>query len=84
MLLLVITLTLGIITGFAVFSEGNFFKGLLGQIVQGLLCIGCFVLVGIAVWIYNWKLGVLTVLLVFVGSNAGLSMYRYLRRRSGL
>lgn len=78
------TLILGAITGFAVFSEGGFWWGLAGQVVQGLLCIGCFALVGISFWHFGWKIGVLNLFLVFVAGNIGLSSYRYLRRRSGL
>jgi hypothetical protein len=75
---------LGAITGFAVFSQGAFFWGLAGQIVQGLLSIGCFTLVGVAFWRFGWKVGVLDLLLVFIASNVGLSFYRDLRKRSGL
>lgn len=78
------TFILGAITGFAISSEGSFFSGMVGQIVQGLLSLVCFTLVGVGFWIYGWKTGVLYLVLVFAGGNAGLSLYRYLRRRSSL
>ena len=70
------TIILGAITGFVDFSEGAFFQGLAGQIVQGMLSIACFILVGIAFWRFGWKIGLLDLLLVIIGSNVGLALHR--------
>jgi len=70
------TIILGAITGFASVSEGAFFRGLGGQIVQGLLSITCFILVGIAFWRFGWKIGLLVLLLVIISSNVGLALHR--------
>ena len=78
------TIILGAITGFASVSEGAFFRGLGGQIVQGVLSIACFILVGIAFWRFGWKIGLLGLLLVFIASNVGLRLHKYLRKGSGL
>jgi hypothetical protein len=75
------TFVLGVITGFKAFSA-DFSWGLVGQIIQGLLSIGCFALVGAAFWRFGWKIGMLDLLLVFVAGNVGLSIYTYFRRRS--
>jgi len=78
------TIILGAITGFASVSEGAFFRGLGGQIVQGVLSIACFILVGIAFRRFGWKIGLLGLLLVFIASNVGLRLHKYLRKGSGL
>ena len=44
------TILLGAITGFLEFSKGRLFKTLGGQIVQRVLSIACFILVGGAFW----------------------------------
>jgi hypothetical protein len=72
--LLASTLVLGVITGLVAFSA-DFSWGLVGQIIQGLLSIGCFVLVIVAFWRFGWKLGLLDLLLVFVAGNIGFSIY---------
>ena len=69
------TIILGAITGFVDFSEGAFFRGLAGQIVQGMLSIACFILVGIAFWRFGWKIGLLDLLLVIIGSNVGVALH---------
>ena len=78
------TLILGAITGFANSSEGSFWSGLIGQIVQGLLCIVCFALVGVAFWRFGWKFALLDLVLLFFASNVGLTFYRYLRKKLDL
>jgi hypothetical protein len=70
------TFILGAITGFVNFSEGAFFRRLGGQIVQGMLSIACFILVGVAFWRFGWKIGLLDLLLVIIGSNVGLALHR--------
>lgn len=42
------TIVFGVITGWVELSEGAFFRSLGGQIVQGVLSIACFILVGVA------------------------------------
>lgn len=66
------TLVLGVITGFLSF-RADFSWRPVGQIIHGLLSIGCFVLVGAAFWRFGWKIGVLDLFLVFVAGNIGLS-----------
>ena len=70
------TIILGAITGFVELSKGAFFRRLGGQIVQGMLSIACFVLVGVAFWRFGWKIGLLDLLLVIIGSNVGLALHR--------
>jgi hypothetical protein len=67
---------LGAITGFVELSRGAFFRTLGGQIVQGVLSIACFVLVGVAFWRFGWKIGLLDLLLVIIASNVGLALHR--------
>ena len=69
------TIILGAIIGFA-FSNGAFFCGLGGQIVHGVLSIACFTLVGVAFWRFGWKIGLLDLLLVIIGSNVGVALHR--------
>jgi hypothetical protein len=82
--LIISTLILGAITGFAVFNQGSFWWGPVGQIVQGLLCIVCFALVGVAFWRFGWKFALLDLVLLFFVSNVGLTFYRYLRKKLDL
>jgi hypothetical protein len=78
------TIILGAITGFADSSEGEFFRGLGGQIMQGVFSIACFTLVGAAFWGFGWKIGLLDLLLVFIASNVGLTVATYFSKRSSL
>jgi ABC-type uncharacterized transport system permease subunit len=80
--LIIGTLILGAITGFAVFGEGKFWWGLGVRILLGLSCMVYFALVGVTFWRFRWKLALLDLVLLFVASNVGF--YRYLRRRSDL
>jgi hypothetical protein len=66
------TFVLGVITGF-LSSSANFSWRPVGQIIHGLLSIGCFVLVGAAFWRFGWKIGVLDLFLVFVAGSVDLS-----------
>ena len=68
------TIILGAITGFVSVSEGAFFWGLGGQIVQGMLSITCFILVGIAFCRLGWKIGLLDFFLVIIASNVGIAL----------
>jgi hypothetical protein len=70
------TIILGAITGFVSVSEGALFRALGGQIVQGMLSIACFILAGIAFWRFDWKIGLLDLLLVIIASNAGLALHK--------
>jgi hypothetical protein len=70
------TIILGAITGFASVSEGAFLRALEGQIVQGMLSIACFILVGIAFWRFGWKIGLLDFLFVIIAANVGLALHR--------
>jgi hypothetical protein len=74
------TIILGAIIGFG----EAFFWGLAGQIVHGALSIACFTLVGAAFWRFGWKIGLLDFFLVFIASNVGLRLHKYLRKGSGL
>ena len=65
------TFVLGMITGFLSFSA-DFSWRPVGQIIHGILSIGCFVLVGAAFGRFGWKIGVLDLFLVFVAGNVGL------------
>jgi hypothetical protein len=67
---------LGVFIGFTDFSEGALFRTLGGQIVQGVLSIACFTLVGAAFWGFGWKIGLLDLLLVVIASNVGLALHR--------
>jgi hypothetical protein len=70
------TIMLGAITGFVELGKGAFFRTLGGQIVQGVLSIACFILVGVAFWRFGWKIGLLDLLLVIIASNVGLALHR--------
>jgi hypothetical protein len=70
------TFILGAITGFVGLSKGAFSRTLAGQIVHGALSIACFILVGIAFWGFGWKIGLLDVLLVIIGSNVGVALHK--------
>jgi hypothetical protein len=74
--LLAATIILGVITGLVELSKGAFFRTLGGQIVQGVLSIACFILVGVAFWCFGWKIGLLDLLLVIIASNVGLASHR--------
>jgi hypothetical protein len=76
------TIILGAIIGFADSSQGAFFRGLEGQIMHGVLSIVCFTLVGGAFWRFGWKIGLLDLLLVIIGSNVGLALHRVRLPRS--
>jgi hypothetical protein len=66
------TVLLGMITRFADLNEGGFFRTLGGQIVHGALSITCLVLVGVAFWLFGWKIGLLDFVLVIIAANVGL------------
>jgi hypothetical protein len=83
-LLITSTLIIGAITGFVFFNEGGLFHGVAGQVLHGLLSIVCFALVAVAFWRFGWKVGVIDLALLFITSNAGLTFYRYVTKRSGL
>ena len=78
------TLIIGVITGFVFFNEGDLFHGVAGQVLHGLLSIVCFALVGVAFWRFGWEVGVIDLALLFIASNAGITFYTHVRKRSGL
>jgi len=80
-LFLSLSLLLGAVTGFAVFSRGAFYSSLAGQVVQGVLSIACFALIVLAFWRHGWKIGVAEVLVIFGGANIGLSLFKHLVRK---
>ena len=68
------TVTLGMITRFVDLNKGGFFRTLGGQIVHGALSIACLVFVGVAFWLFGWKIGLLDFFLVIIAANVGLSV----------
>ena len=54
---------LGVMTGFALVS-------------QGVLSLLCFALVVLAFWKVGWKIGLLEILLIFVATNIGHSVFK--------
>ncbi|MGB9474009.1 MAG: hypothetical protein WCE87_02945 [Candidatus Udaeobacter sp.] len=70
------TTLLSTITGFLEPRGGTFLKTFGGQIVQGMLGIACFFLVGVAFLRFGWTIALLDLLLVIVGSNVGLALQR--------
>jgi len=83
-LLISSTLVLGAITGFVSFSEGQFLRGVAGQVVHGLLSFACFALVGVTFWRFGWKVGVIDLGLLLIVSNIACSLSRYPQKSSGL
>jgi hypothetical protein len=79
--LLAFSFLLAVVTGFAVSSNGAFWYGFLGQVVHGLLSITCFAMIIAAFWIYGWKTGIVDIVVVFVGANLGLSLFRRLMKK---
>jgi hypothetical protein len=77
-LLITSTFIIGVITEFVFFNEGELFHAVAGQILNGLLSIVCFALVGVAFWRFGWKVGVINLALLFMASNVGLTSGRNL------
>jgi hypothetical protein len=78
MLLLIIgTVIVGAITGYAGSNQGGFSCGLAGQIFQWVLCIMCFAFVGLVFLWFGWKFAILDLFLLFMASNAGVFFYTY-------
>ena len=77
----IVSFSLGLLTGFATSSHGSFYQSAAGQIVQGLLSIGCFAMIAVAFWYHGWKIGALDILVVFTGANVGYSLFLFLWRR---
>ena len=73
-LLISTTVILGLITRFADLNKGGFFRTLGGQIVHGALSIACLILVGVAFWLFGWKIGLLDCFLVIIAANVGLTL----------
>jgi len=68
------TIMLGVITGFVELSKGAFFRTLGGQIVQGVIGIACFILVGVAFWQSPMNRKIAAVLLISLAIVAGASV----------
>jgi hypothetical protein len=83
-LLISSTLILGTITGFVFFSEGEFLRGVAGQVVHGLLSFACFALVAVTFWRFGWKVGVIDLGLLLIVSNIACRLSRHPQKRSGL
>ncbi len=66
------TIIFGLITSFATFNRGAFFRTLGGQIVHGVVSIACLVLVAIAFGRFGWKIGLLDFFLAIISANVGL------------
>ena len=73
-LLIGTTVVLAMITRFADLDKGGFFRTLGGQIMHGALSIACLVLVGVAFWLFGWKIGLLDFFLVIIAANVGLTL----------
>lgn len=78
-----ICLVASIPSGFVVFSDGAFFRKKTGRTLQGVMSLICFGLMILAFVHYDWKVGLATVFLIFVGSNIGLSILNRMRGNSG-
>ena len=70
------------IIGFVFFNKNQFFRGVAGQVVHGLLSIICFALVGVAFWRFGWKIGLLDFVLVIIAAKASPTLSGYLRKLS--
>jgi hypothetical protein len=82
-LLISSTLIIGAITGFVFFSEGEFFCGVAGQALHGLLSFVCFALVGVAFSRFGWKVGIIDLGLLFIASNTVTSVLRIPQKEVG-
>lgn len=78
------TLIIGTITGFLFFSDDEFFFRVAEQVAHGSLSIAWCALVGVAFWRFDWRVGVIDLALVFIASNASLTLCRYFKEGSGL
>ncbi|MGZ5004877.1 MAG: hypothetical protein ACXV8H_05095 [Chthoniobacterales bacterium] len=80
-LLLIGSFLLAVLTGFGISSHGAFWYGAAGQVAQGLLSIACFAFIVLAFWRYGWKVGLLEAVVVIIGSNVGVSVFKRVARR---
>jgi len=72
------------IIGFVFFNKNQFFRGVAGQVVHGLLSFACFALVGVTFWRFGWKVGVIDLCLLLIVSNIACSLFRCPQKSSGL
>ena len=72
---------LGMITGFAVFSQGRKFFTLAGIVIKSLLSTTCFILMLVAFLKFGLWIGLLEVCIIFLGSNTGLLIFYLSLRR---
>ena len=63
---------LGTFTGFVIFSQGAVFVSMGGQIAQGALSLGCFVMIGVVFWKFGWKIGLVEVAVILCAGRVGL------------
>ena len=78
---LIICLCVGIPSGFTLFSRGSVFSTATGQVIQGLLSILCFLMIGIGFYRYGWRVGSGAILAVFVGTNIGVTILKMLTKK---
>ena len=71
-----VSLVAGIVTGFAIFSRGSLFHSMSGQIIQGVLSLACFALVGAAFWKFGWMIGVIEIFLILLANQIGWSIFK--------
>jgi uncharacterized membrane protein YoaK (UPF0700 family) len=79
-LYLLVTAIAAIFCGFIVNSRGRWFQTLPGIALQSSIALLCFFLIGFAFYQYNWKIGLLTILVVFVAGKAGRALLEKARR----
>ena len=80
-LLISSTMIFGLITGLLSFGKGEILRGIIGQVVHGLLSLACFGLVGVGFWRFGWKVGVIDLGLLVIASNTALTCAGYFRKR---
>lgn len=82
LLLILVTMIVGAVTGFVFSVGGSFRLGLAGQMLHGLLSIVGFTLVGIAFWRFGWKVGATDFVLLLISGNIAFSLHRPLSNNS--
>jgi hypothetical protein len=77
---IIATFIFSIPTGFLLFSKGSISSSPMGQRIQEIMSIICFGFIIFAFWCYGWKIGLLEMLVIFIGANIGLSILVTLKR----
>jgi hypothetical protein len=70
-----------VVTGFAIVSRGSVFRGVFGQLFQGLSGIVCFGLIGWAFWKYGWGAGLIELCVIYAGWKVGFFVLTAISRR---